>query len=599
MDCFYSIEINYVYYLENNGSLVGWTSFGTGSITLTTDRPLSNALPAQIRYSLVNNSTASSGFRNSGFFGINIQVKNYTTNFFFRLLSGAYIPDGKLTIGFSDTNDQIRYGLSTIDVSTAIANNWMNVSSIISVHTNASTTENFFFIEFPTGSKGDFEFNLISCFPPTYKNRPNGARIDIAQVFADLKPGFVRFPGGNDLEGRSILERFIWNHTIGPLQNRPARRGSWIGYNTQGFGLIELLTFTEDIGAIPILGVYAGYSLNGETVSPDELQPYIDEVIEELDFLTAPAENNTMGALRKSLGRTEPFNIPYVEIGNEDFFAWTTYIYRWPAFYNVLSQRYPNITFIATTSQYIKDPPIIDDHYYQPPSFYINNFRLYDYIPRQSSKVFVGEFAARQSRLIPPFPTIKTAIAESIFRISFERNSDVIIGGCYAAVLQNINATQAGPNLISMNANFVVKSTSYLAQKMFSNNLGDLLLHSTAVNSSMTHQSVEFHNEGDGKLGNFYFVATKNVKNNSLILKMASIDGNDTIVNTQIEGSTVSSEGIAYILTAGPGVDPATVANTIDNPNAASIVTRSVRATDGKFSIVVPSWSVVVMTLSL
>ncbi|UJR32824.1 hypothetical protein I4U23_020286 [Adineta vaga] len=121
------------------------------------------------------------------------------------------------------------------------------------------------------GSRGSFEFNLISCFPSTYKNRPNGARIDIAQAFANVKLGYVRLPDGNDLESPTILEP-----------------------------------------------VYAGYSLNGKAVPQDQLQPYINEVIKELDFLTASSENNRMGALRKRLGRRQPFEIRYIDICNED-----------------------------------------------------------------------------------------------------------------------------------------------------------------------------------------------------------------------------------------------------------------------------------------
>lgn len=585
--------------LEKNQSLDGWSSFGEGSIALTNTRPLSNALPVQMRYSLVTTSTSTSGFKNGGFYGMNIQIRNYSASFFYRPMAGAHVVDGKLIIGFSDATGQTIYGSSTINVSTAAIDNWTNISFTIHVLRAAPSTKNFFFIEFPSGSEGEFDFNLISCFPPTYKNRPNGARIDLAQAFADLKPGFVRLPGGNDLEGLSIHERFIWNNTIGPLQNRPGRRGTWVGYNTEGFGLLELLTFTEDIGAIPILGVYAGFSLNRQAVPPDQLQPYVDEVIRELDFLTASAHNNEMGALRKSLGRTEPFDIRFVEIGNEDFFAWDTYVYRWPAFYNPLSERYPNITFIATTSRFLQDPPSVDDHYYEVPLFYIENFRLYEYVPRPNPKVLVGEFAARNARLSPPYPSVKTAIAESVFRIGFERNSDIMIGGCYAPVLQNVNSTQGGPNLIVFDADRVVRTTSYLAQKIFGDHLGDIVINSTAFNSSITHQSVRPGEEGDGKFGNLYFVATKHIHNNTLIVKMVSVDTNDTIVNAQIQGSTTSATGVAHILTAGPGVDPATVHNTIDEPNAVSITTISLQAINGTFSITVPSWSAVVVTLPL
>jgi alpha-N-arabinofuranosidase len=176
------------------------------------------------------------------------------------------------------------YGMSTIDVFKASVNIWFYFSFTISVLSAAPSTKNFFFIEFPAGSKGNFEFNLISCFPPAFKNQPNGARMDIAQVFADLKLGYARLPEGNDVEGLTISERFIWNNTVGPLENRPGRRGTWTGYNTEGFGLIELLTFVEDIGAIPDPAVYAGFSLDMQSVPKDQLQPYIDEVMKELDF---------------------------------------------------------------------------------------------------------------------------------------------------------------------------------------------------------------------------------------------------------------------------------------------------------------------------
>jgi alpha-N-arabinofuranosidase len=343
-----------------------------------------------MRFSLNTNATSASGFRNGGFYGINVQSQNYTASFYYRPLAGAYVAGSKLNIGLRDSSGQITYGNSTIDVSQAPVGNWFYFNSTISVFSAAPSTNNFFFVEFPQGSKGDFDFNLLSCFPPTYKDRVNGARINIAQALADLKPGLVRLPGGCDVEGCAIPERFIWNNTIGPVKNRPGRKGTWTGYNTGGFGLIEMLTFVEDIGATPLLAVYAGYSID-HPVPENELQPYIDEVIDELDFLTASSTDNAMGALRARLGRSEPFNIKYVEIGNED--PQDTYSYRWPAFYNALSQRHPEITFVATTTTSINTPPAVDDHYYKDPWFFIQNFRQYESIPRSGPKVFVGEFA--------------------------------------------------------------------------------------------------------------------------------------------------------------------------------------------------------------
>ncbi len=572
---------------------------------------MSSALPIQLRYTLIQNSTVPSGFKNGGFYGINVQAQNYTASFYYKPLAGASVGGGKFNVGLSDLNGQTTYGVSTIDVFNASVNTWSQFSLNISVFTAASSTTNAFFIEFPIGSNGSFEFNLLSCFPPTYKDHVNGARADIAQAFADLKPGFVRLPGGDDLEGLSVPERFIWNDTIGSLENRPGRRGRWTGFNTEGFGLIELMTFVEDIGATPVLAVYAGYSLDQKPVPKDQLQPYIDEVVKELDFLMAPATNNSMGALRARLGRSKPFNIKYVEIGNEDGIrtAPKTYNYRWSAFYKALSRRYPNITYIATTLKSIDSPPAVDDHDYRVPLYFIQNFRRFDNISRSGPKILAGEFSVindDDSKISSPFsagrldfPSIKSAVAESIYRIGFERNSDIVIGGCYAPVLQNIDNTQWRPNLIVFNASLVVKSTSYLAQKIFGENLGDLLLNSTAANSTITHRSVRKGQEGDGKFGNLYFVATKRTNDNTLIVKLASVDPNDILVKAQIQGSTTSSTGLAYILTAGPGVDPSTIHNTMDKPNAASIATAPVSSTNGTWSITVPSWSVVVVTLTL
>lgn len=587
--------------LEKGKPLDGWTTYGQASIALNNAQPLSNALPAQMKVTINAGSTTPSGVNNGGFFGIKVQPQTYMASFYYRPSTGASVAGGKLNVGFTAAGASTVFGTSPVDVSNARVGVWANYTATITVSTAAPTTKNNFFVEFPAGSQGDFEFNLISCFPPTFKNRANGARVDIAQAFADLQPGYVRFPGGNDLEGPSIAERFIWNQTIGLLQNRPGRRGSWVGYNTEGFGLLELATFVEDIGATPLLAIYAGYSLNRETVPENQLQPYIDDVINEIDFLTASADTNPMGALRRSLGRAKPFDIKYVEIGNEDFFAPDSYRYRWPAFYNVLSKKYPNITFIATVIPSGQTVPAVDDHNYETPEYFINNFRRYEHIPRPTPKVLVGEFSVINDHASNSldFPSIRAAVAESIYRIGFERNSDVIIGGCYAPVLQNVDATQWTPNLILFNANITVRSVSHLAQQMFGNLLGNVVLNSTAANSDMMHASVRRGEEGDGKLGNLYFIATKNTTANKLILKLVSVDASDTVVNVQLQGSTTSSEGIVHTLSAGAGVDPGSVKNTIENPNAASVVAKSLSSTDGRFTVTVPSWGVVVVTLPL
>lgn len=595
--------------LEGNRSLNGWSTYGEGSMNLSSNEPLSKALPVHLKYSFRTNSTSRSGLLNSGFYGINVQIQTYNCSFFYKRSSTSFLLNNKLSLGFRNRINNQTYGQATIDVSSARIDSWTKFNVAVVVNISANTTENDFFIEFPLESNGDFELNLISCFPRTYKDRANGARIDIAQAFADLKPGFIRLPGGNDLEGHSIAGRFIWNQTIGPLEDRPGRLGTWTGYNTEGFGLIELMTFAEDIGATPILDVYAGYSLDQISVPKDKLQPYIDEVIDEIDFLIAPANESRMGALRASLGRVEPFDIKYVEIGNEDWagLGLITYRYRWPAYYDALSKRYPNMTFIATTTELISSPPAADDHHYRGTQFFIDNFRHYEQFDRSSPKRLIGEFAAVEEiydateSILIPYPTVKTAVAESVYRIGFERNSDIVLGGCYAPLLQNVADTQWTPNFILFNANTLVKSTAYLAQQMFGQYLGNILLNSTAYNHNNDFErcAVKKGEEGDGKLGHLYFVATKQTDNNTLIVKLASVDSDDILVNIQIQNSSLSTHGTVYMLSAGVGIDPAKVSNTLQNPNAAAINTTSIDIINGTCAISIPSWSVIVLTVHL
>jgi alpha-L-arabinofuranosidase len=318
-----------------------------------------------------------------------------------------------------------------------------------------------------------------------------------------------------------------------------------------------------------------------------------------------------MGALRASLGRHKPFNIRYVEIGNEDWarLGLLSYRYRWPAYYTALVRRYPSMTFIATTSEFISSPPAIDEHHYRDPLYFIDNFRHFDSRSRSGPKILVGEFSVENNddfernntskfgRL--HYPTLKAAVAESVYRISFERNSDLIIGGCYAPVLQNVYDTQWTPNFIVFNASFVVKSTSYLAQQLFGQHMGNIVLHSMAHKNRLEQLNFIKGQEGDGKLDQLYFIATKNTINNTLIVKLANTDTKALLLHVQIENVSISSMGIAYSLAADASVDPSTVQNTFSNPDAASIETSPVSVSNGSWSIVIPSWSIVIITVPL
>ncbi len=140
------------------------------------------------------------------------------------------------------------------------------------------------------------------------------------QMLADMHPAFLRFPGGNYLEGDTIDERFDWKKTIGPIVDRPGHRSPWRYHSSDGMGLLEFLNWCEDLKMQPLLAVYAGYSLKGEHVDPGpDLQPYVQDALDEIEYVTGDASTK-WGAERIKDGHPAPFALQYVEIGNEDWF---------------------------------------------------------------------------------------------------------------------------------------------------------------------------------------------------------------------------------------------------------------------------------------
>lgn len=230
---------------------------------------------------------------------------------------------------------------------------FMQLNTTLYPNTTAPDQNNAFAVTMDGASVAGqtFYFNLVSVFPETFKGYENGLRPDIAGAFDDIKPQFLRFPGGNNIEGYSPQQRWKWWETIGPLKNRPGRVGDWTYYNTQGLGLLEYLEWTEAMNMEPVLAVYAGFSLDvygqsGVSYPEDQMGQILQEALEELEYCMGDVSTK-WGAQRAADGHPEPFTINFVEIGNEDWFS-TTYPYRWNVMYNGLKAVYPNITYIST-----------------------------------------------------------------------------------------------------------------------------------------------------------------------------------------------------------------------------------------------------------
>lgn len=241
---------------------------------------------------------------------MDVQVQPYNGSFW---VKGSYSGSYMASLVSDITN--VTYGCVEIAAKPS-SSDWVEYIYTLTPATAAPNSNNSLVITFDkSGVSGDsLDFQLISLFPPTYNDRPNGNRKDLMEALAGLNPSFLRMPGGNNIEGNSPPYYWKWNETIGPLQDRPGRPGTWNYQNTDGLGLVEYLWWCQDLGMEPVLAVWAGYYLDGTVIPEDVLGPYVQEALEELEFLMGDA-STTYGALRISLGYSEPFSINYVEVG--------------------------------------------------------------------------------------------------------------------------------------------------------------------------------------------------------------------------------------------------------------------------------------------
>jgi alpha-N-arabinofuranosidase len=361
---------------------------------------------------------------------------------------------------------------------------------------------------------------LVSLFPPTYKSRLNGNRSDLMEKLAAMHPSFLRFPGGNYLEGNHIADRFDWKKTIGPMVDRPTHPGTWSYHSTDGMGLLEFLQWCEDQKMEPLLAVYAGYSLGGEVVKPGpDLEPYVKEALEEIEYVTGGPDTK-WGAVRARNGHPAPFPLHYVEVGNEDNFDKAkTYDGRYAQFYKAIKAKYPQLQVIATMPVTGMKPDVVDDHYYKREQGMFELTKHYDSVDRNGPKIFVGEWATREGT---PTPNMGGALGDAAFMTSMERNSDLIVMAAYAPLLVNVNpgGMQWASDLIGYDALGSYGSPSYYAQVMFASCLGDHTVDSTL--------------SGGGD--KFFYSATVSSKTNKACVKLVNASSAPVSVSLKLNG---------------------------------------------------------------
>ncbi|KAF1991766.1 glycoside hydrolase family 51 protein [Aulographum hederae CBS 113979] len=589
--------------------LTGWAPIGNVRMSLDLLHPLSDALPTVMQVDIPANATGEVGFLNYGWWGMEVMPQQYTASFY--ALANAPRSNGNTTSFTLSLRSNITgetWASTTVSSKIPFVD-YIQLNATIKNTATAPNSNNTFAITMDASQVAGqtFYFDLISLFPETFANRPNGLRKDLAQAFHDMKPRFLRFPGGNNLEGVSVQTRWKWWKTIGPLKDRPGRPADWNYYNTDGLGLLEYLYWTQDMQIEPVLGVYAGFSLDiygqeGTSVPDDEMPKIVQEALDELEYCMGDVTTK-YGALRAEHGHPEPFKIKFVEIGNEDWFS-STYPSRFRIMYDGLMAKYPDITYISTTYNendgYRIDIPegaMWDTHHYEEPRFFLEGFNFYDNWQSSTNNtnvgVLLGEFSFFQvdtpSGVVnfsnPEdthvfYPRLLSAISEGVYALGGERNPNTVKMSSYAPSLQNFNWYNWTPNMIAFTANpkETVVSASYYQQQMFGTWYGTETL--PVVNTK-------------GDFNPLFWGASIDGKMNAVYLKV--INANATAVPLEVHIDAAWSTVNATILTS-PDVD---ISNSRDELTAIVpkpvVFPEGLRAGNGSFTWDVPGFSITVL----
>ncbi len=547
---------------------------GNAEAKMSLDRETgpSEALKTSLRLEIQQaNALNQAGIINEGWWGFALRPD---TTYKGSIYAKADSPDlGPVTVSLVGNNSGKVVATATVP---AVTNDWQPYQFTLKTGAIQPSSSNHLVVS--VGHAGTLWLNLVSLFPPTYHNRANGNRIDLMEKLAAMHPAFLRFPGGNYLEGDHIADRFEWKKTIGPLVDRPGHPSPWRYRSTDGMGLLEFLGWCEDLKMNPVLAVYAGYSLAHEHVNPGpDLEPYVQDALDEIEYVTGGTDTK-WGAERAKDGHPAPFKLTYVEIGNEDEFDKSgSYDGRYEQFYKAIKAKYSDLQLIATTPVKSIRPDVIDDHYYRRATQFFDDAAHYDKTDRNGPRIFVGEWATREGT---PTPNFGAALGDAAWMTGMERNSDIIVMASYAPLLVNVNpgGMQWETDLIGYTSMKSYGSPSYYAQALFSKYLGDHTLKSTLEDAGPR----------------FFYSITGSAAKKHLYLKLVNADSTPQAIN--IELSVVKLAGTAKLISLSAHDTQAT--NTIDDPDQIVPVESTLNNVGSHFHHTLPGYSIQVIDFS-
>lgn len=470
---------------KNWNSMHSWNLKGEKTaFTIDTADPIHANNP---HYAVLKVGQPGAALTNTGFDGIALKAgEKYDFSLFARVPQGS--KSNKLVIRLVDAEGAIQ-GETSVTVS---SRTWKKQKAVLTAKASVDTH-----LEILPQAEGEVNLDMISLFPQkTFKGRKNGLRADLAQTLADMHPRFIRFPGGCVAHGDGLKNIYHWKNTVGPLEARKPARNLWGYHQSMGLGYYEYFQFCEDIGAEPLPVLAAGVPCQNSACHGDlrggqqggipmsEMGAYIQDILDLIEWANGDAKKTKWGKVRAEAGHPKPFNLKYVGIGNEDLIT-DIFEERFTMIFNAIKEKYPEIEVVGTVGPFNEGTdyvegwkladklgvPMVDEHYYQSPGWFLHNQDFYDKYDRsKKTKVYLGEYATH----IPGRKAnIETALTEALYLTALERNGDVVHMTSYAPLLAKEKHTQWNPDLIYFNNREVKPTTGYYVQKLYGQNAGD------------------------------------------------------------------------------------------------------------------------------
>lgn len=490
---------------------------------------------------------------NEGFFGMGVkQGETYNLSVMLANESGNI---SKVKFQFIDASGAV---ISETSVSPT-SKDWKKYTAILKpVKTEAKAQ-----LKITFEGNGVINLDMVSIFPQdTWKGRAGGLRKDLVQKLYDLNPGFLRFPGGCIVEGRTLAQRYQWKKSVGNVDDREVLVNRW---NTEfahrpapdyfqsfGLGFFEYFQLAEDIGAtpLPILSCGMACQFNtAELVPMNELDPYVQDALDLIEFANGD-QTTAWGKVRAEMGHVEPFDLKFIGVGNEQWGQ--DYIDRYKVFEKAIHKKYPNIKIISGSGpfptgdyfdfgwQQLKElnAQLVDEHYYNSPQWFKENANRYDQYDRRGPKVFAGEYAAQSNAIASPDNKNNwdCALAEAAFMTGLERNADVVNMTSYAPLFAHAEGWQWTPDLIWFNNLNSYATPNYYVQQLYGQNAGTDLVRITDSGKAITGQN------------NMYATSVIDQNAKELIIKIVNTGSKAQKTDISLKGKKVASKGTMTVL---------------------------------------------------